>query len=160
MMLGGANESDGDSRRVRLHLTLGWCLLTGFMFLGMMLEAMHALKLGWYLDLANETRRLLFRLAHAHGVLLGVVNICFALSIPYRAPRRAQLEVWISRCVLVGSLLLPAGFLLGGVVVFGGDPNPGVLLSPVGALLLVGGGLGVVWSLFRSASGPGRDPGE
>jgi hypothetical protein len=153
-------ESEGDSRRVRLHLTLGWCLLTLFMFLGMTLEAMHALKLGWYLDLANETRRLLLRLAHAHGVLLGVVNICFALSIPHRAIRSEPLEVWISRCVLLGSVLLPAGFLLGGVVVFGGDPNPSILLSPVGALLLFGGGLGVVWSLVSRASSPGRDPGE
>jgi hypothetical protein len=134
-------ESEGDSRRVRLHLTLGWCLLTLFMFLGM-------------------TLRLLLRLAHAHGVLLGVVNICFALSIPHRAIRSEPWEVWISRCVLLGSGLLPAGFLLGGVVVFGGDPNPSILLSPVGALLLFGGGLGVVWSLVSRASSPGRDPGE
>jgi hypothetical protein len=38
---------------------------------------------------------------------------------------------------LVGSLiLLPMGFLLGGIFVHGGDPGLGVLLVPPGALLL------------------------
>jgi hypothetical protein len=55
---------------------------------------------------------------------------------------------------------LPGGFLLGGIIVYGGDPNPGVLLSPIGALLLAAGGLGIVRSLFAGAPGSGRDPGE
>jgi len=159
-MMAGETGGKGGSPWVRLHLTLGWCLLTLFLFLGIALEAMHALKLGWYLDLANETRRLLFRLAHAHGVLLGLVNICFALSIPHLGLRGGRREAWISRCVLLGSMLLPAGFLLGGIVVWGGDPNPGVFLSPIGALLLAAGGLGIVRSLFAGAPGSGRDPGE
>ncbi len=158
-MSGATSGSDG-ARRARLHLTFGWCLLVLFLLLGIALEAMHALKLGWYLDLANETRRLLLRLAHAHGVLLGVVNVCFALSIPHLGLRDGRLGAWISRCILLGSLLLPAGFLLGGVVVYGGDPNPGVILAPIGALLLAAGGLGIVRSLFVGASGARRDPGE
>jgi hypothetical protein len=124
----------------------------------MVLEGMHAFKIGWFLDLANEARRLLLRLAHAHGVLLGLVNIAFALSLPHRAPRSERVEVWISRCVLLGSVLLPAGFLLGGLVVMGGDPNPAVLLAPIGALLLFAGVLGVTWSFFSDGSSPGRDP--
>jgi len=159
-MMADETGGRGGSGRVRLHLALGWCLLTLFMFLGITLEAMHALKLGWYLDLANATRRLLFRLAHAHGVLLGLVNVCFALSIPHLELRGRRLGAWISRCVFLGSMLLPAGFLLGGIIVYGGDPNPGVLLSPIGALLLATGGLGIVRSLFAGAPGSGRDPGE
>jgi len=142
---------------VRLHLRMGWCLLSVFIVLGMLLEGMHAFKLGWFLDLANETRRLLLRLAHAHGVLLGLVNIGFALSLPHRAPRSERVEVWISRCVLLGSALLPAGFLLGGLVVLGGDPNPAVLLAPLGALLLFAGVLGVA-SSFLSKNPAGRGP--
>ena len=139
----------GDRGRVRRHLAFGWCLLATFMLLGMTLETMHAFKLGWYLDLANETRRLLFRLAHAHGALLGVVNVCFALSMAHRPTRGERSERWISRCLLLGSLLLPVGFLLGGVVVLGGDPNPAVLLSPLGAILVLAGALGVAGSFLR-----------
>ena len=36
-------------------------------------------------------------------------------------------------------MLLPAGFLLGGLVIHDGDPGIGVLLVPVGALLLLYG---------------------
>ena len=141
-----------------MHLRMGWCLLSVFIVLGMVLEGMHTFKIGWFLDLANETRRLLLRLAHAHGVLLGLVNIAFALSLAHRAPRSERVEVWISRCVLLGGALLPAGFLLGGLVVLGGDPNPAVLLAPIGALLLFAGVLGVAWSFLSESSPPRRDP--
>ena len=157
-MVARASEIDGGLGRMRSHLRMGWCLLSVFVVLGMVLEVMHGFKIGWFLDLANETRRLLLRLAHAHGVLLGLVNIAFALSLPHRAPRSERVEVWISRCVLLGSVLLPAGFLLGGLVVLGGDPNPAILLSPVGGLLLVAGVLGVAWSFLSEGSPPGRDP--
>ncbi len=145
---------DEAAARARRHLRMGWCLLAFFMVLGTLLEAMHALKLGWYLDLANETRRLLLRLAHAHGVLLGLLNIAFALSIPHRAPRSERAETWISRCVLAGSALLPAGFLLGGLVVMGGDPNPAVILAPIGAPLLLLGVAGVAWSFLAREPRP------
>jgi hypothetical protein len=128
-----------------------------FIVLGMALESMHAFKLGWFLDLANETRRLLFRLAHAHGVLLGLLNIAFALSLPHRVPRGERVEGWISRCILLGSVLLPAGFLLGGLVVLGGDPNPAILLAAAGAPLLFAGVLGVTWSFLSAGRSKRRD---
>ena len=147
-----ADGIEGGAGRMQTHLRMGWCLLSVFTVLGLALEAMHAFKLGWFLDLANETRRLLLRLAHAHGVLLGLVNIGFALSLPHRAPLGERAEVWISRCILLGSALLPAGFLLGGLVVRGGDPNPAVLLAPLGALLLVAGVVGVASSFLKGES--------
>lgn len=157
MMEAGVAKNEGDTGRVRLHLTTGWCLIATFMILGTTLELMHALKLGWYLDLANETRRLLMRLAHAHGVLLGILNICFALTIPHRSKQSERAEVRISRCVLFGSILLPAGFLLGGLIIYGGDPNPSVALSPIGAILLVVGVLSIAWSLLSARAPSGHD---
>jgi hypothetical protein len=148
---------NGGAGRVRLHLAMGWCLLSLFIVLGMALESMHAFKLGWFLDLANETRRLLFRLAHAHGVLLGLLNIGFALSLPHRVPRSERVEARISRCILLGSALLPSGFLLGGLVVLEGDPNPAILLAAVGAPLLFAGVLGTTWSFLSAGRPSGRD---
>jgi hypothetical protein len=34
-------------------------------------------------------------------------------------------------------VLLPGGFVLGGLFAKGGDPGPGALLVPVGAVLLI-----------------------
>ena len=42
-----------------------------------------------------------------------------------------------SKCLQLATLLLPGGFLAGGVVVYAGDPNLGILLVPIGALLLI-----------------------
>ena len=60
---------------VRRHLAFGWWAMAIFTLFGLLLEAAHGLKLGWYLDLGNATRRLLFTLGHAHGTLLGIVTI-------------------------------------------------------------------------------------
>lgn len=156
-MATASGGSDRGLARARVHLGTGWCLLALFVALGMALEAMHAFKLGWFLDLSNETRRLLLRLAHAHGVLLGLVNVAFALSIPHRTRLGERAETWISRCILAGSALLPSGFLLGGLVVMEGDPNPAILLAALGAPLLLAGALGVAWSFL--AKGPPPDAG-
>ena len=140
-------DEANDTRVMRRHLALGWSMLALFMVLGMGLEALHAFKLGWYLDLSNETRRLMLRLAHAHGALLGVLNIAFALSWRHRVPAGAGLERAVSVGLGVGALLLPLGFLLGGLVVDGGDPNPAVALSPVGALCVAAVAVFMAWRL-------------
>ncbi len=117
---------------------LGWIFLPAFMLLGLTLEALHGFKVQWYLSVANETRRFLWTLAHAHGALLGLVNIAFALSLKAvgGADRRCSIA---STLLLLGSILLPAGFILGGIVVYGGDPGLFIVLSPIGGALLVCG---------------------
>lgn len=120
---------------VRRHLLFGWWQLAAFLVLGIALEAMHGFKVGWYLDVSNETRRLMLRLAHAHGVLLGIVHIVFALTLRAGGAGERWQRI-ASPCLSAASILLPGGFLLGGIVIYGGDPGLGVLLVPLGALLL------------------------
>lgn len=126
----------GTQRYRTRHLRVGWWMLLCFLSLGIALESMHGFKIGWYLDVSNETRRLMWRLAHAHGTLLGLVNIAFAATVSLV---RVDSRMWRvpSSCLLVGGMLLPAGFFLGGLVVYGGDPGLGVLLVPAGAVLLL-----------------------
>jgi hypothetical protein len=53
--------------------------------------------------------------------------------------QRSDPERWqraAAGCLLAALVLLPGGFLLGGIYVYGGDPGPGVLLSPIGGALL------------------------
>lgn len=129
---------NADPLLVRRHLVFGWVMLSTFLMLGLALEVLHGFKVQWYLSLANETRRLLWTLAHAHGVLLGVLNVVYALCLR-NFPVRGRRTGVVSGLLLGGSLCLPAGFFLGGIVVHGGDPNVFIVLSPVGGALLAAG---------------------
>lgn len=131
-----AIDSTDTEALVRRHLAFAWCALLFFLSLGLCLEAFNGLKIGWYLDVSNSTRRHMWTLAHAHGTLLALLNIAYAWTLsalPEAARRGGALA---SRCLLAASLLLPAGFFLGGLVVYGGDPSLGILLVPVGGALL------------------------
>ena len=123
----------------RRQLIFGWWALLVFLSLGIVLEALHAVKLGLYLNVSNETRRLMWTLAHAHGTLLALVNLAYALALKTFRPFAARWQVVASKCFRLSTLLLPTGFFLGGVVVYGGDPGLGILLVPVGAIFLVVG---------------------
>ena len=118
-------------------MRFGWWALLGFLTLGIVLEALHALKLGWYLNLANQTRRFMWTLAHAHGTLLALINIAFGAAATAMPGLTQRLNKFASPFLLASSLLLPLGFLLGGVYIMEGDPGLGILLVPPGALLLL-----------------------
>ncbi len=121
----------------RRHLRFGWWSLLFFVILGLALEALHGFKLVSYLGAKNETRRLMWTLAHAHGTLLGLLNVLFALTVR-QLPEWAARERGMASGGLRGAtVLMPAGFFLGGVHFYAGDPGVGVVLVPVGAVLLI-----------------------
>ena len=120
----------------RTHLRFGWIALLVFATLGVVLEALHAFKSGAYLGVGSEMRRLMWTLAHAHGIGLSILHMAFAATLKLgfdqataRLPRASGLLRW-------STVLLPGGFFLGGIAPFEGDPGVGVWLAPVGALLL------------------------
>lgn len=132
----------------RKHVRFGWLMLAAFAIAGITLEGFHGLKTGWYLEDAYETRRLLFTLGHAHGALLGLINIVFGVVTAVlggNLPRLLQ----VSRLLSVGTVLLPAGFLLGGIGLYGADPGVGIYLVPIGALCVLAA---FVVAAFSSAS--------
>jgi hypothetical protein len=122
-----------DRQQLR-HLRVGFAALFGFALLGVLLEALHAFKIPWYLGVASESRRLMFTLGHAHGIGLGLLNLAFAAVCPLlpRPPHRAA-----SPSLVAGTLLVPGGFFAGGLFVHGGDPGLGAILIPPGAVLIV-----------------------
>ena len=123
----------------RRHFSLGWWSLLVFVCLGIVLEGMLALKAPWYVNVGdNETHRLMLRLGHAHGTLLSVLNIVFAASLA-RLSLPAHARALASRCLAAATLLVPGGFILGGLVTHGPEPGLGIVLLPVGAILLLFG---------------------
>lgn len=116
--------------------------------LGLVLEALHGFKLGWYLDVVNEARRLMLTLAHVHGTLIALVNLAFAATIS-ASEASASLARGAAFLRWAG-VLMPVGFLLGGIQILGADPGFGIVLVPVGAVLLF---LGVLAAARAVAAG-------
>ena len=121
----------------RRHLRFGWWSLLVFLTLGFTLELLHGFKVGMYLDASNETRRLMWTLAHAHGSLLGLIHVLFGLSVRVVPEIGAESVRRISLSLIGASLLLPGGFFLGGVAFYSGDPGLGIVVVPVGGVLLM-----------------------
>jgi len=140
----GAPEQ-GTAQSIRQHLRFGWSGLLVFAILGVALEALHAWKAAAYLGVDNETRRLMWTLAHAHGVGLSLLQIAYAASLKLMAAVPAALT---SRLLNAATVLVPLGFFLGGVNTFEADPGFGILLVPVGALALIGALGSMVRALF------------
>ncbi len=138
----------------RRHLRFGWWSLLAFATFGLVLESLHGFKVREYLDVSNETRRLMWTLAHAHGTLLAIIHVVFGLSARVAPDIGAHHRALASWCLIAASFLLPGGFFLGGAVFYGGDPGLGVLLVPVGAASLI---LAVFYLSRAAGTGEGLD---
>jgi hypothetical protein len=119
------------------HLRFGWWSLLLFATFGLVLETFHGFKIDAYLNVTNDTRRLLWTLAHAHGTALALINIVFGLAVDREGLLRLSNVRLVSSALVGATLLLPAGFFLGGLSSYEGDPGLGILLVPPGAVLLV-----------------------
>lgn len=134
---------------VRRHLRFGWWSLLAFLALGIALEGLHGFKVGAYLNVSNSTRRLMWTLAHAHGTMLALVQIAFGVTVRLVPEWDARQREFASACLRGAAVLVPAGFFLGGMFIHTGDPGLGILLVPVGAVLLFG-------SVYLTACAMGR----
>ena len=130
------------------NLRFGWWALLIFLSLGGGLEALHGFKAGYYVDVGNDMRRLMFTLAHAHGTALALVNIAAGLTA--RQFKEFDLLPNVSFSLIWAGILFPVGFFLGGVVTYGGDPGLGIWLVPIAALLLFYSVLRIALSVTKS----------
>jgi hypothetical protein len=128
----------------------GWASLAVWMVIGLLLESLMAYKTPAYLQ--DSVRRELFRLAHAHGTVLGLGLIVAALSgerfklQPIRAARVA---------FRLGAVLMPLGFLFAGIWHYESDPGLAIWLVPAGALLLIFGVVSFAlasWTNWRASN--------
>jgi hypothetical protein len=150
------NEIELRARLARRHHLAGWLGLLVFLTLGGFLETLHGFKIGYYLDADHKLRRELWRLAHAHGTLLAVVQLAFALGLPHFGRWTATRLKLASFFLLDAAWLMPLGFFLGGVMPSETDPSVGILLVPVGAVLL----LIAVALILLSAGGASKEKGD
>lgn len=123
-----------------------WISLALWIAFGILLEGFNAFRSPAFLD--DAVRREMFRLAHAHGTLLNLVllaaAICARLDMIRLGPKT-------SAGMRAAVVLLPAGFFFGGLWHFKDEPGLGILLVPIGAVLLL------VSALYISLTLPRRD---
>jgi hypothetical protein len=130
------------------HLRLALATTALFLALGVGLEASLGLRAQGLVD--DELRREFLRLGHAHGALLGLVNVALALAME-RLRTPATWATRIRPAALVGALAVGLGFVGGGLWHGPTDPGPLVLAVPAGAMLLLS-------SLGAALLLRGRDP--
>ena len=131
------NQENGIASMLRQ----GWVSVAVWMTVGLLLEGLLGYKAPGYLN--DPQRRELFRLAHSHGTLLGVVLIAAALT----GQRFAVPPLMAQRALRIGAVLMPVGFLLAGVWHPEGDPGLAIWLVPPGALLVIFGVVAIALSL-------------
>ena len=120
----------------------GWISLAAWIVFGLLIEGLIGFRSPFLLD--DSTRREMFRLAHAHGTLLNLVLIAAAICAKLDLVRIGPIASLGLRSAVV---LLPAGFLLAGIWHFKDDPGLGILLVPIGAVLLLAVALGIAFSV-------------
>lgn len=153
----GASAGPGGSSDlvvVRRHLRFGWWSLLFFLTVGLILEGLHGFKVAAYLKTSMETRRVMWTLAHAHGTMLALVHLGFAFTIRTFPEQNVKAREWASAFLRAATLLIPAGFALGGMFIYAGDPGLGILLVPLGALLLFAAVFMTAHHVTRSAVQP------
>lgn len=128
-------------------LRLGWAMIAIFLVGGLVLESLHFVKAPFYVD--ARLRRELWTLAHAHGTLLGVINVIFSLTASRHLSDGAA-RGRAAALLRFGAPLVPAGFFLGGIGGAEGDPSMCVVLVPIGALMCAAAVAMVALDLLRA----------
>jgi hypothetical protein len=148
---------DEVNRLAVRHARIGCWTLLVFLAMGLFLEALHGLKIRFYLDAANETRRLMWTLSHAHGTLVALIHLAFAALGRLVAPSGMRWLRFGSPLLTAAGLFLPLGFFLSGIFIYGSDPGLGILLVPLGGVLLLAA---VFLMAVAFSSSRDRQPGE
>lgn len=118
-----------------------WLLLLLWLVFGLVLEFLMATKADAYL--ADDIRREMWRLAHAHGVLLSVITLLVDAHLGWGGKLARPMMVF-------GAIAMPFGFFLGGCWPSLTDPHALVILAPLGGLtFVVGLGLNLTYRLGK-----------
>ncbi len=129
---------------VRGAMLQAWLSIAIWMSFGLLLESLIGYRVPAYLR--DELRREIFRLAHTHGALLNLVLLGAALSIDRELVRPSKMGLLSLR---LGAVLMPVGFLLGGIWHTEGEPGIGVWLAPLGGVMVILGAVDLAISAFK-----------
>lgn len=122
-----------------------WLGIGLWMLFGLLVEGLIGFRAPAYMT--DEVRRELFRLAHAHGTLLNLMILAAYLFLQNSSivvPNAAIISM------RAGVVLMPLGFLLGGIWHYGSDPGLGIFLAPVGGIMVIFGVISIGISTLQN----------
>ena len=137
-------QSSSQQSQCAAMVRQAWISLAAWIVFGLLVEGLIGFRSPALLD--DPVRRDMFRLAHAHGTLLNLVLIAAAICARLDLIHLGRLTSLGLRAAVV---LLPVGFLLGGLWHFKDDPGLGILLVPIGAVLLLTTAFQIGYSAFQ-----------
>ncbi len=111
-------------------LRLAFVLASFWLILGLLLDLFYAMRLDFYM--LDPIRREVWRLAHAHGILMMLFYIVFYKFHGFK-------DKLNENSAFAGAFIMPMGFFIGGLQTTETDPSLGIFLVPLGALLFIGG---------------------
>ncbi len=117
------------------HARLSLVLVALVLVSGLLLEGLHGLRVAPFME--DTLRREFVRLGHAHGGVLGLLNLA-VVPLPERLETPEGWARPLRIAALLGAVLVALGFVGGGLWHSATDPGPLVLLVPAGALCLAG----------------------
>lgn len=122
----------------------GWAGVAIWMSFGLLLEGLLGFRAPAYLQ--DSVRRELFQLAHTHGTVLSLVLLFAAFTLKNNLVAANNLAILALR---IGSILMPLGFLLGGMFHPKDDAGIGIFLAPIGGLMIIFGAINLAISCFK-----------
>lgn len=115
-----------------------------WMSFGLLLEGFIGFRVPSYMSF--PVRRELLQLAHTHGTLFSLILLAVAVSAKCELILPSKLAVLVLR---IGSVLMPFGFLFGGIWLIKDEPNPTIFLAPLGGLLMIFGIVSILFTINR-----------
>lgn len=122
----------------------GWIGVAIWMSFGLLIEGLIGFRSPAYLQ--DAVRRELFRLAHTHGTVLSILLLVAYLHLTNGSVEPPGPAIWSLR---IGTIVMPAGFLLGGIWHYESDPGLLIFLAPLGGLLVIFGVIAIAVTTFR-----------
>jgi hypothetical protein len=109
-----------------------WFGLAFWIAFGLLVEGLIGFRSPSYLQ--DSVRREVFRLAHAHGTVLHLLFLIAVYFVRAGISSPPSAALWSLR---LGVLLMPLGFLLGGIWHYESEPGVGIFLSPLGGVMIL-----------------------
>ncbi|MEP6847452.1 MAG: hypothetical protein ABI999_01260 [Acidobacteriota bacterium] len=134
---GGTKNFEGLSRQ-------GWIGVAFWISFGLLIEGLIGFRSPSYLS--DPVRRELFRLAHTHGTVLSILLLIALIYLAKNFITPPTAAIWSLR---IGTVLMPAGFLLGGIWHYESDPGVMIFLAPLGGLMVIFGVIAIAVSTFK-----------
>jgi hypothetical protein len=140
------NQDEVQSKiNVRSLLRQSFIGIAAWMTFGLLLEGFIGFRVSGYMSV--PIRREMLTLAHTHGALLSLLLLLSTLTISKGLVYPNKLAIlWLR----IGTVLMPFGFLLGGIQPNKDEPNMFVFLAPIGGILVIFGVVNLALSIKKN----------